>query len=138
MLFFQLSIFSRKKSSKIRRTTIYLAIRRINSLKLIISPSPHRVLAAKRLIIVQREDETVVSGENPLTNGVLAAKRLIIVQREDETVVSGQITSPRGGREGVSPSSFYFLLIYSTIHWPTSLVPYLAPPSTWISGVRTF
>ena len=26
----------------------------------------------------------------------------------------------------------------STIQAPTSLVPYLAPPSTWISGVRTW
>ena len=32
----------------------------------------------------------------------------------------------------------YAFLIQSTNQAPTSLVPYLAPPATWISGVRTF
>ena len=31
----------------------------------------------------------------------------------------------------------YAFSIYETIHAPTSFVPYFAPPSTWISGVRT-
>lgn len=38
----------------------------------------------------------------------------------------------------VNGTCSYAFLMKSTIHCPTSFVPYLAPPSTCISGVRTF